>query len=529
MTDDEKISDYFRQFRGDPRFFAIKVLRVRAFWRKQREIMEAVRDYKYVAVPSCHMGGKTFIASCVAWWFKLCFRPSKVIITSPGERGIKFQTAAEIRARYRAFVEHFSPEELAYLQLSQPPGIDKWIQTEDEFMLWFATTKDQASDHATRIAGFHAPFMLYIFDEAGAISKPIWKGIQGSLMTDNRKLLATGNPSDPNSEFAVFCKRPDVKVIRLNAFEHPNVVQNRKVLPYGPSREGIEDLRRTEGEGSASWMFKVLGVFPTVGLDTLISFEDVQKALERVPKECTHSPATVGIGCDVARFGDDLTVVFAFCNCGTVLELELRQGQDLMATVGLVLDVSKCCGLVKTNAKQIAIDDTGMGGGVSDRLRELGWRVRMVNFGAAPANELAAERYVNVRTELWCRTKDWLKGIKEPGRSEPAATLSGLTPTYADRLRDELICVRYKHASDSRKILEPKADVKKRLGRSPDISDAFCLALYVLPGHSASGSYRSPDETKKLVDPYYERDFGPKRVDSGYAPGGDISTEFSGW
>ncbi len=525
-----RIQSHFERYRTDPKRFAYEQLQIKALWKKQTEIMEAIRDNKFVAVPSGHMLGKSTVASMIAWWFKLCYRPSKVIVTAPGSRNVEFQTSAEIKARYRGLLALYSREELEALQLANEPGNEKWIQTPDEFMLWFTTKKDQASEHATRMAGFHAPHLLFIFDEAGAIEKEIWDSIDGSLMQEGRKLLAIGNPSNPSSEFARFCRRKDVKVIRLNSLEFPNVKEGRPILPYGPDKKSIDAFRLKVGEGSGLWHFKVLGLFPPQGSDALIGYDDVKAAYERPVKGgCPHAPGTVGIGVDVARFGDDRTVVWAQCSCGMVLEVEERQGQDTMATVGLVLEVARDrCEMTKQVAGQIAIDDTGVGSGVTDRLRELGWRVRPENFGESPKSEANEVKFVNRRAELWWGARDYLRGVEVKGR-KPAAALAGLSIELQDLLRDELTAPRYKMTSDSRVKLEPKDEIKKRIGKSPDYADALCLALSAIPAARAQGQSTG---TPPKPDPYYERDFGAKRDDDGILVGSrsrDVASEFSDW
>ncbi len=273
----------------------------------QIEILESVRDHKYTAVPAGHDLSKTYTASLAAWWWKMCHRPSKVVVTAPGNRQAAMVIGNEIRAR--------------------------------------------------------------------------WDGL----------------------------------------------------------------ARRWSGPGEMA----------TFGIDTPPNTEG-----------CEHAPEEIGIGCDVARFGDDLSVVCAVCRCGALLGMEGRQSQDTMATAGLVLAEAKRLGFSAGVAHKIAIDDTGVGGGVTDRLRELGWRTRAENFGGEPRDE---ETFANRRAELWWQLRDWIR--------QSAALASFDDPRRADRLVDDLTSPKYSHRSDSRVLLEPKSDIKKRIGRSPDYGDALALAV----------------------------------------------------
>jgi hypothetical protein len=469
VTGIEAVPARFAEFAKDPALYVARFHGIARdqLWSKQIEIMESVRDHKYTAVPAGHNLSKTFTASLVAWWWKMCHRPSKVIVTAPGNRQAGLVIGNEIRARHDQLARRWSgPGEMAMFGIENPPNTEGWRQDAENFMAWFATTPDRASEHATRMAGFHSPNLLFVFEEAAAIPKVIWESVQGSMLASHARLLAIGNPSDPTSQFARFCRNPDVNVIRLDAEEFPNVVEDRVIFPWGPTRAGIEELRRYWGGSSGAFQWKVRGQFPTVALDTLIGYEEVQTALERAPRPCEHAPEWIGMGCDVARFGDDLTVVFAVCRCGAILAVEERQGQDTMATAGLVLAVAQRLRLYAGVAHRIAVDDTGVGGGVTDRLREQGWCARAENFGAKARDE---ETFANRRAEMWWGLRDWVRAT--------AALSDWGDAARRDRLVDDLTTPKYSHRSDSRVLLEPKADIKKRIGRSPDYGDALALAV----------------------------------------------------
>lgn len=110
------------------------------------------------------------------------------------------------------------------------------------------------------------------------------------------------------------------------------------------------------------------------------------------------------------------------------------------------------------------IDDTG-GWGASwiDQLRRIGREPVPVGFASAPTDP----RYANKRTEMYFHAIEWIKGggalppETEPGVSELIAALSQTTYGFrGDRL-----------------LLEPKDQIKQRLGHSPDDADAFALTF----------------------------------------------------
>jgi phage terminase large subunit len=111
----------------------------------------------------------------------------------------------------------------------------------------------------------------------------------------------------------------------------------------------------------------------------------------------------------------------------------------------------------------VFVDEGGVGGGVVDRLRQLGHRVIGVNFGAKADGLVDGLRCANKRAEMWARLRDWLKtgGAIDPG-PELAGDLSG---------------VEYGFTADNAIQLERKEDMKKRGLASPDDADALALTF----------------------------------------------------
>jgi hypothetical protein len=115
--------------------------------------------------------------------------------------------------------------------------------------------------------------------------------------------------------------------------------------------------------------------------------------------------------------------------------------------------------------ENVAVDDTGLGGGVTDRLREQKFYIRPENFGA---RAIESRVYADRRSELWWLLRDWIRDD---------AALADAPPRARDTLREDLGAPSYIQLSDGRLELEAKAEMKRRLGRSPDDGDALALAL----------------------------------------------------
>jgi len=162
------------------------------------------------------------------------------------------------------------------------------------------------------------------------------------------------------------------------------------------------------------------------------------------------------VSADIARFGDDEIVVDSLLG-NRLVEQDVSNKQSLMETVGRIINKRK-----KFNAKILVIDDTSLGGGVTDRLVEMDERVMPINGGERAVQE---DKFVNLKTETWWYARELFE--------------KGLVSIINDPiLTRQLGAVKYHYRSNGKTVVEPKEEVKTRLGRSPDRADAFILGLW---------------------------------------------------
>jgi hypothetical protein len=180
--------------------------------------------------------------------------------------------------------------------------------------------------------------------------------------------------------------------------------------------------------------------------------QQVRGAIERGEKVSLYGRTFVGV--DVARYGDDKTVMYK--RKGNVM-IERREYKKLSVTevCSMALEFGNFDPEVQYN-----IDDTGVGGGVSDILYDKGWRVLPVNFAQKAGNP---ERYANIVSEM-------IFNLREK--------IPFLTFLDVPDLTEELTGRTWYMTKDNRRAVESKDDFKKRLGRSCDDMDACILAFY---------------------------------------------------
>lgn len=162
------------------------------------------------------------------------------------------------------------------------------------------------------------------------------------------------------------------------------------------------------------------------------------------------------VSADIARFGDDEIVIdYLLGNC--LVEQSISNKQSLMETVGRIVNARK-----KFNAKILVIDDASLGGGVTDRLVEMDERVMPVNGGERAVQD---DKFANLKSEIWWYAREQFEKGSVSIINDPI-------------LIRQLGSIKYHYRSNGKTVVEPKDEVKVRLGRSPDRADAYVLGLW---------------------------------------------------
>jgi phage terminase large subunit len=440
-------------------------------WGKQHEIARAMVDTQFVYVPSCHASGKSFTSAQIALWFLYSHPNSIVVTTAPTGRQVRKVMWQEIRR--------------AYTNAPVPLGGDL-LQTELKIDdKWYAF--GFSTDQPTNFSGIHADWVLVIVDEATGIAADIWEGISGVLANQNTRLLAIGNPTDGASEFAARIRRAGERtaVIPISCYDTPNFttfgiteadIVNRTwrdkltgslPMPYLITPQWVADIYERYGADSAMYISRCLGRFPESSADTLIPLAWVLNAVERW-KDVTEQlkqgrDVPLGpdkqLGVDVARFGVDRTAR-TYRQGAYVHWQRVTQQESLMQTAGRVAND------LTEQKMPCNVDVIGLGAGVVDRLKELHYDVYGVNVAEKATD---AERFANLRAEGYWRLRERF----ERGQ---------IMIPDDDELINELTSLKYKIVNSNGQIrMEEKEEMKKRLGKSPDLADSLCLAFLEPP------------------------------------------------
>lgn len=423
-------------YRDKPVEFVKRVLGAQPLpWQEKFLNAVADTDIRKISIRAGHGVGKSTSCSWAILWHMITRWPQKTVCTAP--------TAPQL------FDALFS--ELKFWVRKLPPAIqDLFEVTTDRIVLSaspeasFVSARTSSKERPEALAGIHSENVLLIVDEASAIPEEIYESAAGSMSGHSAKTVLIGNPTRSSGMFYKTHHElsGDWWTMKVSCEDNPLVAE-----------DFLKQIRDTYGETSNAYRVRVLGEFPLADDDTLIPAELVDAAMDRDVVLNLDAPLLYGI--DPARFGDDASVLVKRRG-DILLEIKRWYGLDLMSLCGAIVNEMEM-----DKPEEILVDSIGLGAGVADRLRELGYNVRDVNVSESSAMNPKANR---LRDDLWLKVKEWLqaRACKIP---------------KDELLRADLVTPRYSFTSTGKTVVEPKSEMKKRLRRSPDSADALALTF----------------------------------------------------
>lgn len=428
-----------------------------------------------VAVASGHGIGKSALVSWLILWAICTFEDTRGVVTANTETQLRTKTWAEVAKWHRRCICAHWFEMTATSIYSRDPLHEK---------TWRIDMSPWSERNTEAFAGLHnqGKRVLLVFDEASAIPKIIWETAEGALTDSDTQIIwvAFGNPTRNSGRFRECFGALKHRWVTRQIDSRTARMTNKAQLA-----QWVADY----GEDSDFVRVRVRGVFPRAGSTQFLS-SDIVEAAAKVEAGASMYDALV-LGVDVARFGDDETVIF------------IRKGRDARTHPPLTfrgLDTMQVAARVAEQAEfyrpdAIFIDETGVGGGVVDRCRQLRIQVIGVNNGAkpdraTPGQEAAA--YANKGAEMYGVMKEWLK-------------TGGAIPDDND-LKQQLIDREYGYVlRDGRDalMLESKKDMKKRGLASPDKADALALT-FAYPVQANQNAGRAAANRTPMVQHEYD-------------------------
>lgn len=452
MSDQAQLaSDRIRVWREDPRIFVREQFGVTPdAW--QDDVLAEFPHNPLQAMLACKGPGKTATLAWLGWNF-LATRPHpKIGATSITADNLKDGLWAEM-AKWRHRSEFLKAAfEWTASRIFARSSPETWFMS---FRSWSRTADTQTLGET--LAGLWSDYVMFILDEAGGIPVPVLRtaeviAAQASKPGCEGHVILAGNTTSVDGALyeAAITRRHFWKVYEITA--DPDDPKRTPRIPKEHAQRQIDEYGRDN-----PWvMINILAKFPKQGINTLISPDEVKDAQKRhyTPDVYAGMPKILGV--DVARYGDDESVMFK--RQGKVAFPPLRmRNLDGVAGPSHVLRIAQ-----EWNADSIQIDVGTFGAGWYDVMTHgmSCTNALPVTFGGSPKDD---RRFKNLRAEmLW----DLCQWIKQGGALPPVPEMvSGLsTMTYAYTLKGQI-------------QVEEKDQIKARLGRSPDLEDALACTF----------------------------------------------------
>ncbi|HUU73723.1 MAG TPA: terminase, partial [Burkholderiales bacterium] len=332
---------------------------------------------------------------------------------------------------------------------------------------WFVAAVPNTEHNSEAFAGLHATHVLVIYDEASGIPDKIWEVSEGAMTTPRAMWFVYGNPTRNTGRFRECFYSDKSRWVRRQIDSRTARMTNK---------EEISSWVEVYGEDSDFIRVRVRGVFPRVGDMQFIASDLVDRAMHwECPYEA-HFQLPVLIGVDVARYGDDKTII-AIRQGRKLLELRKFRELNTMQVATQVADAIR-----EFRPAAVFVDGIGVGAGVVDRLRMLSYEIVEVNAGVK-ADDF--ETYFNKRAEMWDRMRIWLReGADLPNDAE---------------LRQSLIGIEYAFDAKELMRMERKQDMKKRGLESPDEGDGIAMTFAEAIG-DYTNNFFEPDDSFEPED-----------------------------
>ena len=404
------------------------------------------------ATSSGHGIGKSVM---VAWLNKFIVdtRPwSMGVVTANTSDQLKTKTWAEL-AKWNALslTAHWYTYTAARGAMSLYRNGDKSVQAK-----WRVDALTCKEENAEAFQGLHAANSTAHFhiDEASGVPTAIWEAIEGATTDGEPMLFCWGNPTRKTGRFYDNC---------IGKFAHRHIV--RQIDSRAVSITNKQRIKEWEDDwGSDSDFFKVRvkGEFPSQGNVQFIGTDDVEAAMLREGIHHKEDPLIIGV--DVARFGDDSTVIFPrIGNDAKSFKRKIYKGLDTVQVVERVIEMIKSFKALGRSVDGLLIDE-GYNPGVIDLLSRLGYNPISVNFGSSSSDP----KYRYKVDQMYGNLRDAIK--------------QGLALPQDEVLKQQLVQREYGFTLTGKIRLEKKDDMKDRGLDSPDDADALAIT-YALNVH----------------------------------------------
>jgi hypothetical protein len=399
-------------------------------------IAQLLRDPTHVgalriAVASGHGIGKGALAAWLISWYMSCRPRPQIVVTANTESQLLTKTWRELAKWHNLsiFKDWFLWTKTGYFKRG----------AEDS---WFAAALAWSERKPEAFQGTHDRYVLILEDESSAIPDVIHDTIEGSMTSPQALWVKLGNPTRTTGRF-----REIFPGGRLAHRWYTRQIDSRtcRMPDQAQLAQWIDDY----GLDSDFVKVRVLGQFPAQAVGQFISEDTIHGAYGRTLTPDPLAPLVIGV--DVARYGDDRSVILVRRGA-QIVDIQVYREIDTVRLTGYVCET---VARYRDERPLCCIDAVGLGAGVVDQCRARGYMVQEVLGNQTPQDP---QRYANKVAEMWDGMRVWL---------ETRACLD----RQAVHIRDlcaELTAREYDYDMQGRLRMERKQDLKGRGLASPD-------------------------------------------------------------
>lgn len=416
----------------------------------QLDVLRAFNKNPRLAMLASKGVGKTTILAWLCWYFLATRTHPKIAATSISADNLSDGLWSEM-SKWQQKSEFLKAQfEWTKTRIFNKDAPETW------WMSARTWPKGASSEQqANTLAGLHADNIMFVIDESGGVPSSVLAAAEAALANDlgdsghDAKLIQAGNPTHLSGPLynAWGKDRHMWHITEINS-DPDNPKRSPRV-----SIEWAKAQIEAFGRDNPWVLINVFGRFPPSSSNVLMGHDDVMEAMSRKLNKDDYMYSQKRLGIDVARFGDDSTIIFPRQGLQAHKWVVMRNARNNEIASRVIAAKNKWSGEVEY------IDGTGgFGAGVVDIMIQRGFHPQEISFSSKPDNP----KYYNKRAEMWFRMAEWVKR----GGSLPKD----------EQLLKELTTPQY-YFQNGKLILQPKEIIKAELGFSPDIADALALTF----------------------------------------------------
>ena len=444
-------------------YISFSGLKFQGLTDQQKEIADSLVESKNICVSAGGGLGKTALAALTVLWFLSTHPHAKIPTTAPTSKQLNDVLWAEIGM----WIKRCKLQDLFVLRRGKLfiKGFDEW------YAVARTVPKDGKNLNDT-LAGFHAPYMMILVDEASGVPDPVFTALEGAMTDKNAYIFLISNPVSTGGYYYDTIADPDGKGA------------DYKVLYYDSRDSPLVDAEYEQrilnryGENSPMYKAKVLGQPISQTENATITPALYDKVIS---ENREHSVGPVTLSIDVGGGGEDPTV-FCHKEGNSVVRWDTLQTTEPDDITDYA--ISMFYRLWQGRPFTVVIDAAGIGWGPYHTLYKKA-PFKVLGF-VGQEKAFQAQMFRNRRTEGFFRLSREFENLHFP--TDPP-----------ERLKKELVNIFFDYTKEPIEM-EEKKKFRSRMGFSPDYADALMMGLAVSDMLALYASHRVPRNTTKAMD-----------------------------